>query len=230
MIALIRHSARLDSFEPEKWKKSKRYKKNIFDTPICKKLGEKIAKRAIYKLFESGFNKIEYLYSSPLTRCIQTALIIQKEIKKEFKKEIKIRVEYGLSELEKKPIIINNKKAQYDTEKVYIDEQLLLENIIKNHGDNFDMEYESIIDPSKLQLETEELPFYNRSIQVYQKIKENIKDNNTIICTHGGFMYVIYSYLINKIDLSNITLYKGLNEYCSIILDNPKRKKPKLLS
>ena len=94
----MRHSERQDRELPKKWKKSKRYKENKYDTPITKN-GEKIAKRAILKLFDSGYKNIDYIYCSPLTRCIQTCLIAKEQIKKKFKKDIKIRIEYGLVEV-----------------------------------------------------------------------------------------------------------------------------------
>jgi len=85
MIAIIRHSERLDSTNEKKWKKSVRFKENPEDTPITKN-GKKIAKEAINNIFNSDFDNIEYLYSSPLSRCIETSLIIKKEIKTETKK------------------------------------------------------------------------------------------------------------------------------------------------
>ena len=225
MIVTIKHSARLDKLHPENWKKSKRFKQNKFDPPLNRKIGEKVAKRAIHKLFETGFNKIKYIYSSPLTRCIQTALIIQKEIKKKFNQDIKIRIEYGLTELEIDKPIFKNDKFNYSN-KNYLDSELELDNIIKNYGDYFDTSYKSIIDFSEIKLEISELPFYTRSIKVYQKIKSQIKNENTIICGDGIFMYVVYSYLTQKTDKSKFK--EILSEYCSMVIDNPKRKNPQI--
>ena len=81
MIAVIRHSERLDFTNKKKWEKSKRFKQNSLDTPITKN-GEKIIKNAIDKILKKDFKNIIYLYSSPLTRCVQTSLIIKKLIKK----------------------------------------------------------------------------------------------------------------------------------------------------
>ena len=129
MIALIRHSERLDASNEKKWRRSKRFKENIFDTPITKN-GEKIAEKAINQLFNSGYDKIDYLYSSPLTRCIQTSLVIQKEIKKNLGKDIKIRIEYGLVEYEDPPFILRNGKFVIDSKSIYIDKELSIKNII----------------------------------------------------------------------------------------------------
>ena len=227
MIVTIRNSARLDKLHPENWIKSKRFKQNKFDTPLNRKIGEKVAKRSIHKLFETGFNKIKYIYSSPLTRCVQTALIIQKEIKKKFNQDIKIRIEYGLTELEKDKPVFRNNKFDYSN-KDYLDSELKLENIVKNYGDYFDTSYKSIIDFSEIKLEISELPFYNRSINVYQKIKLEINDENTIIIGDTIFMYIVYSYLAQKTDKSKFN--EILSEYCSMVLDNPKRKNPKILT
>ena len=214
MIVTIKHSARLDKLHPENWKKSKRFKQNKFDPPLNRKIGEKVAKRAIHKLFETGFNKIKYIYSSPLTRCIQTALIIQKEIKKKFNQDIKIRIEYGLTELEIDKPIFKNDKFNYSN-KNYLDSELELDNIIKNYGDYFDTSYKSIIDFSEIKLEISELPFYTRSIKVYQKIKSQIKNENTIICgdlySHNNALYCLTRFRIsNYIEVlyGSVQLYK----------------------
>mgnify|MGYP006449016553 CR=1 FL=1 len=87
MIIYIRHSERLDSKNKLKWKRSKRYKENPEDTPITKE-GIKIAEKKTNIILEK-MKDIDYIYSSPLTRCIETALVIKKSIKKKLKKDIK---------------------------------------------------------------------------------------------------------------------------------------------
>ncbi len=96
MIVYIRHSERLDIKNKKKWINSKRYKENQFDTPITKK-GIKIAQDTTEKLIKK-MKDVDYIYSSPLTRCIQTSIIIKEIIKKKLNKDIKIRIEYGLTE------------------------------------------------------------------------------------------------------------------------------------
>lgn len=43
-------------------------------------------------------NSFAYLYSSPYTRCVQTAIQIAKDFKDAGGKELKISIEYGLAE------------------------------------------------------------------------------------------------------------------------------------
>ena len=40
---------------------------------------------------------IDYIYSSPFSRCIETALQFKKYILKKYKTDVKIRIDYGLS-------------------------------------------------------------------------------------------------------------------------------------
>ena len=86
MITLFRHSERLDNTNKKKWIKSKRYKENKYDTPITPN-GKKLAKKAYNSLYNSGFKEVDYIYCSPLTRCIQTCLEIKKQTNKKETKE-----------------------------------------------------------------------------------------------------------------------------------------------
>ena len=148
MITLIRHSEKLKNVNKKKWERSKRFKENIYDTPITSN-GKKIAKKAFNKLILQGYDNIDYLYCSPLTRCIQTCLVIKKIIKKKFKKELKIRIEYGLVESNfDSPIkFYNNDKNKCFFDKKskikYLDNELSLKNIIKKYGNEIDKSYKS---------------------------------------------------------------------------------------
>ena len=231
MIILIRHSERLDSVDYKKWKRSKRYKENIQDTPITNN-GKKIAKKSYNKLFDSGYQQVDYLYCSPLTRCIQTCLVIQKEIKSKLKKDIKIRIENGLVEqgLPYDTIIFKNKKFQYDSNIKYLDEQLTLQNIIKRFGNHFDTNYKSITKFNNVKFDYDEVKFINRSITVFEDIRKQItKKDNVIICTHSGVMYSIFSYLSKNYDLKNESQLAGEN-YCSILITNHQKTKKKIIN
>src|SRR5205823_1902768 len=86
--------------EKEKWRLSERYKTNNLDEPLTS-YGIYETKLTIQKLFlNSNFdiNKYDYIYSSPLTRCIQTALTAVDEINQKYNKNLKIRIEYALHE------------------------------------------------------------------------------------------------------------------------------------
>lgn len=230
MITYIRHSERLDRTNTKKWKRSKRYKENIYDTPITKN-GEKIAKKAINKLFDSGYKKVDYLYCSPLTRCIQTCLVIKKEIKKKLKKDIKIRIEYGLVEVNYSPPLVykNGKFVPCKKTKKYMDEKLSIKNIIKKYGEHLDLNYNSMTKYKDVDFDKEEEIFLNRCIKTYNGIKKQVKKkDNVIVCAHGAVMFAIYSYFNKKI---NWDLYNDISgEYCSILIKDNKNNKVKSIN
>jgi broad specificity phosphatase PhoE len=231
MITLIRHSERLDCTNSKKWLNSKRYKENTQDTPITPN-GKKIAKKAYQKLFDSGYNDVDYLYCSPLTRCVETCLVIKKEIKSKLKKDIKIRIENGLIEwgYTYDTIIFKDNKFQYDCKIKYLDEKLTLENIIKKFGDHFDIDYKSITKFNKVKFDYDDVKFINRSIKVFEDIRKQItKNDNVIICTHSGVMFGILSYLIKFHDKNQEYQLKG-NNYCSMLITDYKRTKPKIIN
>lgn len=99
----IRHGQRPgtqnDQSIRDAWESSERFKINQFDEPLTE-LG-------LEESYQTGKNLLKhivkpetfaYLYSSPYTRCIQTAIQIAKGFKDAGGKELKIRVEYGLAE------------------------------------------------------------------------------------------------------------------------------------
>ena len=215
MITIIRHSERLDHVNKKKWEKSKRFKQNSLDTPITKK-GDKIAINAINKILKKGYKNITYLYSSPLTRCIQTSLIIKKVIKKKLNIDLKIRIEYGLVEIEVPFTKFEKDKFVVDSNINYIDKELSINNLIKKYGNHFDKNYKSIIKYDKINFDKSFVSGYNRIMKIFKKINEYVKNNNTIICTHGGCLLGIYSYLNKK--LNELEYNKVAGAYCSMIL------------
>lgn len=225
MITYIRHSERLDRTDTKKWKRSQRYKENKYDTPITKN-GLKIARKAYNKLYDSGYKKVDYIYCSPLTRCIQTCLVIKKEIKKKLKKDIKIRIEYGLVEVNySKPLIFKNGKFTTCTRtKKYMDKKLSMENIIKNYGEHIDTNYNSMTKMKDVSFDKSEMEFLNRCIKTYNGIKKQVKKkDNVIVVAHGGVIFSLYSFFNKKINWDNYDEISG--EYCSILVkDNIKKK------
>jgi broad specificity phosphatase PhoE len=97
---ILRHSHKL-SYLPEKWGKHPRYKENPFDDPLTPcglSLAEKTGVKLVRKSKALKDNKIQYIYCSPFTRCIQTAIQLIKAVKKELGIELKIIILYGLGE------------------------------------------------------------------------------------------------------------------------------------
>ena len=99
----IRHGQRPGTQNDESirkaWESSERFKVNHIDEPLTD-LG-------LEESYLTGKNLMKhivkpesfaYLYASPYTRCIQTAIQIAKGFKDAGGKELKIRVEYGLAE------------------------------------------------------------------------------------------------------------------------------------
>jgi len=233
MIILIRHSERLDRTDPIKWKKSNRFKENMYDTPITLN-GINIAKKAINKLFNSNFDKIDYIYCSPLTRCIETALIIKKEIYNKINKDIKLRIEYGLVENNfNEPIIFDKESDEFiynsNSNKKYLDSKLEIDNLIMKYIDEIDITYTSIVKFDQVNFDRNEVNFINRSIDIFKKIKDLHQPNdNILICTHGGVIFGIYSYLKQIYDTSNNE--KVALDYCSMLITNYQQDKLELIN
>lgn len=91
-ILISRHAARQDQGNDFKWLKDY----ELFDTPLSK-LGFCQSKQTAKKLTKY-LKTCQYFYSSPLSRCIQTATVIQKYA---YSKGliIPIRIDYSLSEI-----------------------------------------------------------------------------------------------------------------------------------
>lgn len=78
---------------------SERFKANHFDEPLTDlgmeescQIGKNLMKHLVKP------ESFAYLYASPYTHCIQTAIQISKGLKDAGGKELKLRVEYGLAE------------------------------------------------------------------------------------------------------------------------------------
>lgn len=87
MICFIRHSERLDSVDMQKWKKHERYNENEYD-PVLSKNGKNIATNQLVKIMNDKYKggHIDYIYSSPFSRCVETALQFKIYILKKYKK------------------------------------------------------------------------------------------------------------------------------------------------
>jgi hypothetical protein len=99
----IRHGQRPGTQNDESirnaWESSDRFKVNHFDEPLTD-----VGLNESYQTGKNLLNHIvklenfAYVYASPYTRCIQTAIQIAKGFKDAGGKDLKIRVEYGLAE------------------------------------------------------------------------------------------------------------------------------------
>jgi broad specificity phosphatase PhoE len=71
IICLVRHGDRLDTNNYEEWQNSPRYKENSHDTPLSELGFAEILKH------KSHIPEVDYICTSPMTRCVQTALQLQ---------------------------------------------------------------------------------------------------------------------------------------------------------
>ena len=98
-IWILRHGHRRD-YEPG-WHKHPRWKENFRDTPLSK-YGFELAKKGALEFVKKSKavkeKKIKFIYCSPYTRCIQTAIEMIKVVKKEIKYDIKLIIVYNLGE------------------------------------------------------------------------------------------------------------------------------------
>lgn len=189
---IVRHSERLQHVDKEKWNKSKRKQTNFNDDPITKN-GIQIARKCALKLIndEPELEKYKYIYSSPMTRCIQTAIILASKINKLKRLSLKIRIEYGLVDnISKADIpfpIFKNGNLEHATTFIAIDEQIEIQNIIKRfdkYKKYFDVSYKSIqtLEEAKI-IHFDPIIQCNRKYNVFDTIAK--MDSNAICCTHG---------------------------------------------
>jgi broad specificity phosphatase PhoE len=229
MLYLIRHSERLSQVNREKWEKMARYKINNKDDPITKN-GKIIATKTMTDMCNSGkitAENIEYIYSSPLSRCIETSLIFQKVIKQLLSIDVLIRVEYALVEITvNSNFYIKKNVIHVDNTINYLDDKLELENIYQKYGpSHFDTKYKPIVPFKKVDFDKTFEEGYNRAYSVFETFKKNTKSGKiNILCTHGTFMNSIYSISINTVNMWNMSH----KDYCVVLGYKNNVKKPVL--
>ena len=229
MIYLIRHSERLSQIDREKWEKTARYKINNKDDSLTKN-GKVVATTTMTNMCESGkitAKNIEYIYTSPFSRCVETSLIFQKVIEKLLQIKVPIRVEYGLIEISpNKNIYIKNNKIQLDNKIELLDSQLELVNIYKRYGiTHFDTDYKPIFTYKQTKFDKTFEDGCNRAYSVFEYIKKNtLSSKINILCTHSIYMNMIYSISTNSIDMYKMS-YK---DYCVVLGYKNNVKKPEL--
>jgi broad specificity phosphatase PhoE len=221
MIYLLRHGERKnqsnDSTEIEKWKKSKRYKQNNYDVPLSNN-GKKMCKSKITKILQKQITdktKIGYIYTSPYTRCVETAIEFQKTINELYDIKILIRIEYGIisnffggvdslyfNNGNTTDIKFINNKVVIKKPVAYIDEYMENENIFKRFSkSNFDtkyVSYKSLNDINKEYLESPQTICNNR-IDSFLNLKNIFKqDEFNLIVSHGEILSLIYGWINNE--------------------------------
>ena len=213
MIYLLRHAERIDQSKDQKekeiWNKSTRCKTNLYDIPLSIE-GISQAYNGIGKIipkkYKGGF---DYIYCSPLTRCIQTALQFQKYIMDKFNIVVLVRIEYGLSLHMFKEnemfwmgtnIKLVNDKFIVIKMFEFIDKYLDKDKIYKRYGfKRFDTSYKSIFSREQINSEQTYTDAINTRIQTIKHIaKISTKTKITIICAHCETCHLIFNYIGRK--------------------------------
>lgn len=212
MIYLLRHAERIDQSkdlkETDSWNKSIRCKTNLYDIPLSLS-GINQAYLNIGKILKNFKGEFNFIYCSPMTRCIQSALQFQKYILDKFNQLVLIRVEYGLAiNLFKENEIFwmgSNIKLIDDkfivTEMFeFVDRYLEREKIYKRYGiKRFDPSYTGIYSREQINNEQTYTDAINNRINTLKQISKLIdKSKLTLICAHCETCHLAYNYINKK--------------------------------
>jgi hypothetical protein len=202
----IRHSIRLDHVNKEEWYNHPRRKTNKYDPPITE-YGKVYAIKKIEQILNGSNKKFTYIYSSPMTRCIETSLEFQKYIYNIYNKLVLIRIEYGLT-----PYKIKNNKI--------LDSYLQPDKIQQRYGKKFfDIKYTTKFGYKDTNNEKTLLESINNRLCIMKNMIKN-GDNNktTLVCTHSENLFLLKNLLDKDFTLENKLLFGGENKhYCSSI-------------
>jgi len=209
-LVYVRHGERpafTDSQkEIHKWKTSLRYKENKLDEPLTRR-GKYESYLTGIELSKMKLRNIDYIYSSPMTRCIETSIAIIEAIKRTTGKILKIRIEYALCERESlfslnylsfsENTIIAHERINPNIiiHNNVIDKELLRDNLIYKYSEYVDSTYESFVKDIDINKERPIIALLNY-INVIEKITS--ENNNAMIVCHSGNPYVYLRYYLTK--------------------------------
>ena len=212
-IITMRHSYKLVTEDCLFWQNSQRFKENPLDTPLAE-IGIKNARLGGLELIKQhkkgliDLTSTNYIYTSPMTRCCQTAIELIKVIKEKLNHTIKLRIHSDLWEgIDKKTIqftknitkrnnkyiLINNKKISKE-----YDSKLMFPYLSKKYKEYIDIKYNHI----KLQgIEDIEVSA-KRIINRVNKIAES-EPNLAIIVAHANLGIFCYDYFLQVKNTEN---------------------------
>lgn len=95
-LFILRHGYRLDNADEQFWRTTARYAENTTDTPLSP-IGEANSMSAGIELCDFLPN-IDRIYTSPMTRCVQTAEFVAAQYKQRLGRDVVIHKHYGLTE------------------------------------------------------------------------------------------------------------------------------------
>lgn len=215
MTYIIRHSERLDFFDQDVWVRTERFRSNPKDPPITRR-GVTIALDATIKVINNitDISEYQYIYSSPFSRCIDTAIIIANTIDLRTGHKVKLRIDYALREMSPIPL------------QTLLDDRMKFEGILNKyatHEELFDKSYSprAIFNDTKRSAMNPLTELY-RPLDTIENI--NLNDKKSIICTHGlnlASMHIKFpSDRITQISDTDQKTGKELASYCYTIRIN----------
>jgi hypothetical protein len=232
-LTYIRHGERpaftKDINEINMWENSERYQENSLDEPLTR-LGKKesyLTGVRLCDILDFETNDV-CIYSSPMTRCIQTSIAIIEAIKRTTGKKLKLRIEYGLCERTSLfylnclsfsgTSIINNDDIDPNIliNNNTIDKKLMFDYLKNEYADYIDPTYKSYVSDTDINTE--------RPIVAVIEFVETIKritneNNNSIVVCHNSNPYIYTHYYLTqeKYNIPKlIRLYKKLDGHKSL--------------
>ncbi len=207
----MRHSERFDNAFPDKWRTRRRRRENPEDTPITKN-GHALAREVGEELLKKY--DIDRLYSSPMTRSVQTCGEIQKLIKKKTGQLLPIHIDYGLVEISIARPILSKTGFRQDDKRDYIDKKLSPAELKKRFPKlNLVFEkckygYKDVRKHPKTLLQA-----YNRTVNSVCALRKKkiCKDKVVFACTHQ-YMISVYDQFLQKTERCDFKL-----KYCGFV-------------
>ena len=195
---LIRHGERIDKID-KSWVNNNI---NECHDPFLTKKGKWQAKMSGKNIRRREDKPIQYIYTSPFTRCVETSIEMLKEIRKKSEnKNCLIRIELGICEcigswMHWHKILPKNINA--------ITNKMTLEYFSNKYPNYFDIAYKSYW----LKLPFRESKPIDTIYRFYKTIKHLVKINNPLVlCTHSLSLGQIIL-LFDKTMYTNLITYK----------------------
>lgn len=196
-IYLIHSGASIADTDPQQWETLERSAVNPFDAPLSEEGIAQMKKAA------SKIEQLDAIYCSPMTRSIESALILKQRF------DVPVRVEYGLTEapilsdftgvvapqfingtfVKLVPNHINFRGKSYYT---LFDEALLPKALFAKYPD-LDTDYTSLFLPQQIPFSEVDCAYGNRMIRVMNKLANQGK--NVAFIGHKGVVTLAAVYL-----------------------------------
>lgn len=216
-MAIIRHGERMDAtIGYNKWFElnsgpDKQPTRSFYDPPLTLKGRQNSYKTGLF-IGETFQLPIQYIYTSPFTRCIESALQISNAIQQLQDIPCLLRIEYGLAE---NLGTWHAYQKYYTKDSIIIDDIMSLEFILRRYPNRIDSGYHSVISRESVRnYEEPENAFIRNSLFYKNVIANHAKDQDIIIVTHAS---AFMSFVIQWIPYSNQFKYTIQDKQLQII-------------